>query len=590
MPGHIIVVGDDKLARRIIEELNDAELSVVPVQTADDLHTAGVLDANAVICAATDDAVNLESALRARLLNPDVRVVARLSNTVLREALADTNGPGAILDVADLAAPSVAEALLDRTSHTVAVAGRDFIVSRNAAPRDSTVRELYGRLAPVAVLRGENSPNPGEVIACPSRDTEVYRGDWTTVIGTEEELAAQGVPIPAPIKVKTRHRSLPVRAFDSVRALHRDVNPMFYRALAIAATLLLGSAVLLRYHYQRQPLSWTDALYFSAETISTVGFGDFNFLHEPAWLKLWAVVMMLTGVATTAFVVAFAADVLLSRRMLQSAGLQKASHMRRHHVLVGLGAFGIRVANLLRDAGHDVVVIERNEENRYIGAAREAGVTLVFGDATMPETLQAAQLRRARAFSVLTEDDMVNIETALVAREVLGPGQTPHNQRVPIVMRIHDRALGRAVGQRLGFNYVRSTVDLATPWFMGAALGLDVLGTFSVGQTSFMAGGGEVLPGSELDGLHMAELSTHTRVIAIRHPDGELRLHPKRDTALAAGDTVYLVGPFRELLGTMLMGQRPARTARARSVSRWPVIPSRRVSARSSNASRKLSA
>jgi hypothetical protein len=126
---------------------------------------------------------------------------------------------------------------------------------------------------------------------------------------------------------------------------------------------------------------------------------------------------------------------------------------------------------------------------------------------------------------------------------------------VPIVLRVYDRTLGTAVGQRFGFDYVRSTVDLATPWFIGAALGLQVLGTFSVGQRSFMVGGVYVESDSHLDGLRMVDLSTHTRVIAITRPETPARLHPRRDTRLTAGDTAYLAGPYRELLDTLRKGQ-----------------------------------
>jgi hypothetical protein len=34
-----------------------------------------------------------------------------------------------------------------------------------------------------------------------------------------------------------------------------------------------------------------------------------------------------------------------------------------------------------------------------------------------------------------------------------------------------------------------------------------------------------------------------------------VRLHPRRDTKLIAGDTAYLVGPYRELLDTLGKGQ-----------------------------------
>ena len=61
--------------------------------------------------------------------------------------------------------------------------------------------------------------------------------------------------------------------------------------------------------------------------------------------------------------------------------------------------------------------------------------------------------------------------------------------------------------------------------------------------------------GSDLDGMRMADLSTQTRVIAITRPGTPARLHPRRDTKLSAGDTAYLVGPYRELLDTLRKGQ-----------------------------------
>ena len=64
-----------------------------------------------------------------------------------------------------------------------------------------------------------------------------------------------------------------------------------------------------------------------------------------------------------------------------------------------------------------------------------------------------------------------------------------------------------------------------------------------------------VQAGSELDGPQMFEVSTQTRVIAITRQDAPVRLHPRRDARLSAGDTVYLVGPYRELLATLRKGQ-----------------------------------
>jgi Trk K+ transport system NAD-binding subunit len=563
MSGHIIVCGDDALGVRIVKELNNAGAQVVLLHAPEGLAAAGVATAHAVICADEDDALNLEIALLARQANPDVRVVARLANGVLREAMDQDNGPGAILDVADLAAASVVEACLARTTHTISVAGIDFVVSGADAPRDASLREIFGDLAPVAVIHDEpGSDTSGHVVACPGRDYPVRAGDWTAMIGTAEELTKQGVTIPRPLTHSRPRRPLR-RVIDAVRVIRDDINPMFYRALAASMSLLLGSTILLRFSYRHPPgMSWIDALYFSTETIATVGYGDFSFMHQPMWLRIWGIGLMFAGVTTTAILVAFIADVLLSRRLAQSAGRRKVRHLRHHVIVVGLGSFGIRVVEDLTAAGYDVAVIERDDDNRYLSAATRLDVPVIFGDATLQQTLESARIDEARAVAVLTRDDITNIEVGIVLKEMLGPRTLPEINRpdVPIVLRVYDRRLGAAVAARFGFENVLSTVELAAPWFIGAALGLDVLGTFSVGQRSFMVGGMYVAPGSELDGIRMFDLSTQTRVIAITRADAPVRLHPRRDTRLLAGDTAYLVGPYRELLDTLRKG-RPVQQA-----------------------------
>jgi Trk K+ transport system NAD-binding subunit len=346
---------------------------------------------------------------------------------------------------------------------------------------------------------------------------------------------------------------------DAARAVRDDVNPMLFPALVVALILVLSSTILVRLTYAHPRLSWLDALYFTSETITTVGYGEFTFAGQPAWLRLFAVGLMFSGVTVTALLVAFLADVLLSRRFVTTAGRRRVRHLRDHFVVVGLGSFGIRVVSDLTAAGYDVAVIERDENNRFLSSAAELDVPVIFGDATMRQTLESARVDRARAVAVLTQDDMVNIETGIVLREMLGPRVMPEVVRpeVPLVLRVYDRVLGAAVAERFGFENVRSTVDLAAPWFIGAAMGLQVLGTFWVGQRSFMVGGMHVAAGSELDGLQMFELSTQTRVIAITRQDTPVKLRPRRDARLRAGDTVYVVGPYRELLATLRKGQPP---------------------------------
>ena len=114
------------------------------------------------------------------------------------------------------------------TTHRFEAAGIEFVVSGTEASRDATLRELYGDLAPVAVIHGEDSPTPGEVEVCPGRDQRVHAGDWTMMIGTADELAAQGIRIP-PLDADAL---APAVAAASGRRRSRpcanDVNPTFY--------------------------------------------------------------------------------------------------------------------------------------------------------------------------------------------------------------------------------------------------------------------------------------------------------------------------------------------------------------------------
>jgi Trk K+ transport system NAD-binding subunit len=571
MHHHIIVSGDDALAMTIIEELKRAGATVVRLANTDladtgvarELARAEVAHAVAVVCAGDDDATNLEIALLARKANPNVRVVARLANDVLREAVADDNGPGAILNVAELAAPSVVEACLANPTHPFEAAGIKFVVSGREASRDATLREIHGDLAPVAVIHGENSPTPDELEVCPGRDFEVRAGDWTVMIGTAEESANRGIRIRRPTRTRVRGPRLR-RVVDALRVLLNDFNPAFYPALAAASILIVGSMIMLHFNYRHPRMSWIDALYFTIETITTTGYGDFSFAHQVVWLRLFAAGLMFGGATTIALLVAFIADVLLSRRFVFAVSRPRVRHLRNHIIVVGLSALGIRVVTDLTAAGYDVAVIELDEENSFLSLVRELDVPVIFGDGTLLQTLESARVDRARAVAVLTRDDMINIEAGIVLAEMLGPRVLPKVNRradVSLVLRVYDRTLGLAVAQRFGFDNVRSTVALAAPWFIGAAMGLQVLGTFSVGQSSFMVGAMRVAAGSELDGLQMLEASTQTRVIAITREDAPVQMRPRRDARFRAGDTVYLVGPYRELLTTLRKGLPPREPA-----------------------------
>jgi Trk K+ transport system NAD-binding subunit len=285
-----------------------------------------------------------------------------------------------------------------------------------------------------------------------------------------------------------------------------------------------------------------DALYFTVETIATVGYGDFSFREQPGWLRLFAIALMLTGAMLAAVFFALATNALITVRLEEALGLRRLRGLAGHVVVIGLGTIGLRVVERLAAAGTGVAVVDSNEHNRYLAQVRAAGVPVVIADATLRSALTGVQLRDARAVAVLTSDDLVNLETALALRDELPDS-------VPLVLRLFDQQLAGTVGRTFGLGLVRSTAALSAPWFVGAALGLDIVATFYVGARLMLIGQLTVAAGGGLDGLAMQNLSARTRVVAIRRGDtGALEHPPRRDSRFGAGDRAYLIGPYEELL------------------------------------------
>lgn len=131
------------------------------------------------------------------------------------------------------------------------------------------------------------------------------------MIGVKDEMAARGITVPPPTATRSRHSRVR-RAIDAARAMRDDVSPMLFPSLAFALLLIVVSTTVVRLAYQNPRLSWLDALYFTSETITTVGYGEFSFAQQNAWLRVFAIGLMFSGVTITAILVAFLADLLLS--------------------------------------------------------------------------------------------------------------------------------------------------------------------------------------------------------------------------------------------------------------------------------------
>jgi len=569
--GHIVVFGFRGVARRIVRQLSTTGRRIVVVdpdaapeerdelerwdveylagsgQNIDILRDARVSEALAVVCATEQDLINIEIALLVREMSLSVRVVVQMGNASVARALEPVAQPGAVFDVADLATASIVEAVLGRTTHVLTLAGQEFLVSSFTSARSGTFRSIWGDMTPVAVVAADGGPT----VSCPSRDSTVAAGDLVTLLGTQQEFAAIGLT-PTRTRAATLDRPWRRRARETLAALNDGLDRPFRIAFAVLVLLGVVSVAVLTNHYRGpdgRTMSLLDAIYFTSETIATVGFGDFYFRDQHAWLRIWAVIVMLVGATLIAVATALLTNTLVTRSLAQSLGRQRLTGMRGHIVVVGLGQVGSRVALNLRESGYDVAIIDSGQGQRFMPQMEAAGMPVLIGDPTMRETQMAAGVHRASGLAALTDDDLANIEVGLAVRGLIG------ERTFPIALRIFGRNLARVLGTVSDTWKPRSIAELAAPWFIGAALGMEVVGTFYVGSAPYMAARLRIREGSGFDGLAVDDFRVNTRVAAIqRAATGGLEFPPGPDAHLHAGDVAYVVGHYEDLFEVLERG------------------------------------
>lgn len=216
MSDHVVVVGLGNLGTRVIEQLRDLGVPVVGVDRTDQargvqaardldiplligdasqletLHEAGVARAGAVALLSTDDAINLEAALHARSLNPDLRVVLRLFDGDFAARVQHVFAIAASTSISQLAVPAFTAAMLgSEVIGTIPVDREVLVVAR---VRVEPGARLAGSTVGAAILPGEalvialSSGAPGSLIWAGEPDRQLCAGDRLIVVATRDGL------------------------------------------------------------------------------------------------------------------------------------------------------------------------------------------------------------------------------------------------------------------------------------------------------------------------------------------------------------------------------------------------------------------
>jgi Trk K+ transport system NAD-binding subunit len=553
-PSSYVVCGDDPLAHRLVEELTKehgyavtvvlasrsrnhgpqiAALPGVRLVEAEQLSAetfvrAGLGTAAALALLRQDDVGNVDAALVAQELNPDLRLVIRMFNMSLGHHIRRLFRNCRVLSDASIAAPAfVAEGLGEVAPSYIRLPGQTLYVARRA---DVSTGEVVCGLADTRTGSGEPDLLPPDERRC---DLVLARANGGRATGPAQAAARQAAIGRSAGRVRLGLRLRRV-SVATVRGI-----------LGLAVLVLLGTLVAsaLALWLVDGRLGLGQAAYVTL--INAVGGANAD-LRMAGVEQVIQAVAALTGIATVPVLTAAVVQALVNAREARAAGVLQRP-VAGHVVVLGLGNLGTRVVQQLRTLGVPVVAIDKSEGARGTSPARDLRIPVVIGDASRSSVLRRASIHTAQALLALSTDDSINLEAALQGRALKAD--------LRVVLRLFDGDFAGRVQRAFGITSSRSVSYLAAPAFSAAMLEQELIGTISVERRVLLVAEVRVEPGSALDGgtVGDAVAAGEARVIAISGSGGAYQHNwaPKAARELAVGDVLIVVATRTGLTATL---------------------------------------
>ncbi|MGF1459937.1 MAG: potassium channel family protein [Leptolyngbyaceae cyanobacterium] len=538
------------------------------------LEAADVRHCRAVLIVTTNERVNLETALTARVLNPHIRLVLRSEkqnlNTLLEQQLTNFIA----FEPTQLAAPAFAlEALDEAMIGFFKIENQAFrVVKRAIAATDPwcnnrKVHEVISRDRRVLryIKAQDAALNPEEWALQAdhpySASAQFYTWLPDEVIRTGDIVVAveaddQGVPaLPSRGEyTRPRARLSPWRRLRQPVANWRSWRPR--RAIArywqtsaknqirrvallcgltVIVLCLLGSLLLV---LTGTAPTLADAFYATV-VLLLGGYGDVFggvTLPEPIpwWLRLFSLSLTLAGTAFIGVLYALLTEKLLSLRF-EFLAKRPPVPDRDHTVIIWLGRVGRQVVEILQDLRQPVVGIT----SQTIEPDVLPQMPLIAG--SIREGLDKANLTTAKSVVAVSDDEIQNLELGLMAYRL-----NPHSR---LIIRTYNQLFTDKVAQLFPYAQVLCASALSAEAFAGAAFGENVMGLFRLYHQTVLVTQYQLEAGDTLEGLLIAEVAYGYGVVPIWHqPVGQRsRLMPSDDNVLQAGDRLIVLSTIRGL-------------------------------------------
>lgn len=226
------------------------------------------------------------------------------------------------------------------------------------------------------------------------------------------------------------------------------LKPFVVATAAFMAVLVLGST----FFSYTEGKDWLDALYTMVTIATSVSLDPVSISNLDWKIKLGRIALMIFALFYTAITLGTVASVFESVREKWAHGA-RPFRMREHVILCGLGKLGFKILEQLLARGERVIVIEENERDDFLGAARARGVPVIIGNATLEHHLGNANVERAKALIAAVNDDAVNGEIAL--------NTSPFNPHLRLILRIFDSETATLLREKLGLEFALSMPAIA---------------------------------------------------------------------------------------------------------------------------------
>ncbi|HOE18020.1 MAG TPA: potassium channel protein [Syntrophorhabdaceae bacterium] len=214
-----------------------------------------------------------------------------------------------------------------------------------------------------------------------------------------------------------------------MKIIPKKLQQMLIIIIAIVAIGTIGFKII-----GGESKGFLDALYMTAITITTVGYGDVIGLDDKPYGKLFTVIFVFIGAGAIAYLFTTLAAYIIEgelKKVFRRRTMEKRiAKMKDHYIICGIGMVGLYVTHELFITKRQLVAIDTDESKQELLKLHELNVDLLVGDATENEVLWQAMIEKAHGLFATTDSDNDNIVIALTARQL--------NPNLRIVARCND--------------------------------------------------------------------------------------------------------------------------------------------------------